>query len=312
MWPAVGPPARRLARCIAAIALVVAMVGCQFFTAGADAQQRAQAVLAQWDKQMASEPPDAVIVTDGLVAGGGWSGDNADNDKVAFMAGLITANPALPSDQPSPGTVAWADGSTQTVELISAAQALDGLVAAATDHKCDGCTALTVTGARLTNESRPTARGTASVPVWQFEFAPADQPINPITYVAVKDATSFGTDSLPPDNANAWAIDDLLTAYGNAQSTSLTVAFVGSPYAGDNPCGADYGAQSVEFDRAVAIIVNETHRVVQLGACDAVGATRTAVSKLSRPLGQRVVLQIRFGTPVELKDEPPPVDQTTS
>ena len=218
-----------------------------------------------------------VVFIGGLLAGGGWNGDNANNDKIAVMSGLLEASPPLPEEVPPPGSVAWSDGSSTQVDLISASAAFDRAVAELRDAPSSGkCERLLAredsAGAELTTQDRPTSRGTAGVPVWQLEFQPSDSPIAPITVPAVKDAISLATDSssLPNDDNAGVYID---TAYGDAGSSTLTVAFTGSPLHGDKPCGSDYSAQAVESERAVAVIVSESR---ELDACGMFGCRRIA------------------------------------
>ena len=78
--------------------------------------------------------PDVFQFTNGLVSGGGWSGDNGNDQKIAFYAGLLEAVGPLPTDVPPSGTIDWVGGTKQSVELISAAEAFAGLVANAEDR----------------------------------------------------------------------------------------------------------------------------------------------------------------------------------
>jgi len=285
-------------------------------TAGPSDLARAQAVLDHWAALKASGPPDAVVVTDDMTSGGGWGGPNANDDKIAVISGLLTADPPLATDVPSDGDVVWPDGTTQAVQLISAADALAAMIAETGTPKCDGCTPVVVTGAHLTTGRHATPVGDASLPVWQFEFKPADDPMQPITYVAVKGAFSEQNDAVPGTDVGGWGlpVDDLDRAYGNSQSASLTVSFTGAPYDGSNPCGADYSATAVESDLAVAVVITESHRpgVSTGGACLSFARERSVVAQLSRPLGNRVVLQVRYGTPVEVIDGPAPTDDLSN
>ena len=103
---------------------------------------------------------------------------------------------------------------------------------------------------------------------------------------------------LPPWNPNdppvGLAID---SASGTVGGRQLTVAFVGAPLPGDQPCGEDYTAEAVESDLAVVVIVTR-HPHVTIGACTAVGAPRTATLALAAPLGERTVLEVQQGRPV--------------
>lgn len=78
---------------------------------------------------------------------------------------------------------------------------------------------------------------------------------------------------------------------------TLTVEFVGALSAG--ACGADYTARAVESEHAVLIVVEE-HPHVHVGAraCTAVGILNQVTVRLSRPLGERAVLEAERGMPV--------------
>ena len=67
----------------------------------------------------------------------------------------------------------------------------------------------------------------------------------------------------------------------------------------DKPCGDDYTAEAVESDLAVVVIVTR-HPHATIGACSAVGARRTATATLAAPLGDRVVLDLQTGAPVQV------------
>ena len=272
--------------------------------------QQARQLLASWDALIGAAPADAIVFTGGLEDGGGWNGKNAEDQKSAFNAGLIEAQPDLSAETPPPGSVQWPDGSTQSVDLISASAALAALVADSDGSgSCDGCSPLVVVGAKLVSVKVQTSRGLASVPAWQFLWTDQDTPIDPVTFVAVKDAVVVGDGDLAGATYDG---DPLELAYGTAQSTSLTVSFVGSPWPGDNPCGAEYSASSVESDRAVAVIIEEHHSAspfpVQTPpiACPAVGLVRAISVDLSNPLGERTVLDVAYSKPVPLGTGPVP------
>jgi len=280
-------------------------------TANAANITAAHQLLAQYDAMHSGAPSDSFAFTDGLIGGGGWNQDNGGDLKVAFYAGVVQAVEPLPAEVPPPGQIKWADGTTQSADLVSAAQALDRLIANAEDPKsCDSsCTPLKVTGAKLTDIMVVTSRGHATVPAWEFEFVPDQQPMNPITFIAVKDATVG-----KPQDPGGYRGPRIDSAYGNAQSTAITVAFTGSPWTSSNPCGSDYSGTVVESDRAVAVIVNATPPSFEFPsappgaayACPAMGALRTVTVDLARPLATRAILDVNSGALVTLKDEPPP------
>lgn len=267
-------------------------------------RQRAQRILERWAGATVSADPGSIAIAGDLTNGGGWNGPHADDHKIAFMSGVFEASPRLSSNEPPAGQVSWEDGSTEKVSLLSAAEALQAMAdeLRTGGGRCPECQPMRVTGAQLVSGEVQTPRGPATVPLWQFEWAPGDEPIDPITYVAIRDLIVVSP--LEPGDIRAMRIDQ---AYGSAASSDITVEFVGSPYSGENPCGADYTAEAVESDLAVVVIVHEHHSAgVVSGACALVGAARTAVAHLSAPLGERVVLDIQDGSPVPLSDAPAP------
>lgn len=280
-------------------------------------QDQARKALDRWADVIGDAPPNAIVFTSGLTRGGGWHGKNADDKKVAFYAGMLEATVTLATETPPPGEVTWPDGSTSAAVLLSASEALDDLIvtAEAPDSCGQGeCDRLKVIGATLTVAERDTSRGVARVPVWEFEFAESDVPLNPITQVAVRDRVILG----PAGEWDPYGDNPIGTrieaAYGTPADTQLTVSFVGSPGRGDKPCGADYTAEAVESDLAVVVIVRASQTFTPdsprptLMVCIALGALRTATVELDRPLGDRTVLEVQFGTPVVVIPEDPPPD----
>ncbi len=116
-----------------------------------------------------------------------------------------------------------------------------------------------------------------------------------VTRPAIADAIAI---ALPPWNPNDPPVGVTIdSASVTADGRQLTVAFVGAPLPGDQPCGEDYTAEAVESDVAVVVIVTR-HPHVTIGACTSVGAPRTATLKLAAPLGERTVLEVQQGLPV--------------
>lgn len=277
--------------------------------------QQAQEYLARWAEIAAGAAPNAVVLVGELTRGGGWHGPNADNAKSAFLSGLIEATVELPTQAPSPGEVVWPDGSTATVSLFSAAEALDDLISQTGEGECSGCQAVKVTGAKLVTGEAETSRGPATVPLWQFEFAAEDAPRTPITHVAVRDRIIAPPEPpWDPYGGNPTG-DRIDAAYGTPQDSELTVVFVGAALPGDQWCGADYTGEGVESDLAVVVIIHgQSHPPSGLkpGGCWALGATRTALVKLGSSLGNRTVLEVQFGTPVTLRSGEPPQDEISN
>lgn len=303
-----------IARTVAALSAALILTGCAYLVGGSSAGQeqnlrdRAHLILDAWAQAVASATPDAIAVAGDLTGGGGWNGPNAGDQKIAFLSGVIDASPPLPTAAPPDGQVTWSDGRTRAVALLSAAEAFDRMKREASDtgNACPECQPLVVTGAQLVTGQIQTALGPAQAPLWQFEWVASDEPLQPITYVAIKNVTV-----VPPESTGPVQLIHVDRAYGSAAASDVTVQFVGSPGPGDQACGKDYTAEAVESDLAIVVIVHqESSYTGPPVACSLVGALRTAVAHLSAPLGNRVILDLQQGTPVPLSNEPPPPDQT--
>jgi hypothetical protein len=222
---------------------------------------------------------------------GDWEPEVGDNNKRALMAGSVEAGASLPAATPPDGEVRWQDGTTASVALNSAQQAV-AAIKAGTSEACGDCTPLRITDARLTTGRIETSRGSATAPVWDLTV---EGTAVTVTRVAIADAVAI---VLPP-----WNPDDppvglaIASASGTVGGRQLTVAFVGAPLPGDQSCGEDYTAEAVESDLAVVVIVTR-HPHLTIGACTAVGAPRTTTLELAAPLGERTVLEVQQGRPV--------------
>lgn len=107
------------------------------------------------------------------------------------------------------------------------------------------------------------------------------------------------------DQPPAWDAEDPPTGIVpdsvevSADGQGLVVTFVGSPRPASEPCGADYTGEAVESDLAVVVIVIERGRLGPQ-ACEDIGATRTTMVTLAEPLGNRAVLDVQQGLPIEV------------
>ena len=253
---------------------------------------QAQAALARW-AAAAGDKPGIVFVGELTGQVGDWEEPVGGNNKIALMSGLIRPSASLATQTPAPGEVTWADGTSTTVGLLSAAQALDQIVKSA-GSTCSDCRSLDVTAARLTSGTVETSRGPATAPVWEFTIQGTSVKV---TRVAVAGGTSVVPPPWDPNDAPEGISID--SASGTPDATHLTVSFVGAPDGADRPCGADYSAEAVESPLAIVVIVVE-HRNPTAGACLLVGAVRSASVDLASPLGDRTVLEIKQGLPVPL------------
>lgn len=280
----------------AALALA-SVASCVGSGTSAQLRQQAEASLQRWaDAVAAAGGPSAVVpVGDQTGQVGDWEAEVGDNNKRALIGGLVEADGPLPSALPPDGDVTWGDGTAASVHLMTAEQAI-AAIRAGTSAPCDDCTALRVSGARLTSAPMQTTRGPATGPVWEFSVRGTAVKV---THVALANAIVVKPPAWDASNpAGGMWLD---SAEASASGQEVTVTFVGSPLAGDKPCGEDYTAEAVESDLAVVVIV-VSHSHISLFGCSgpAVGATRTAVAELAAPLGDRAVLQVHDGTPIPI------------
>lgn len=256
---------------------------------------QAREALARW-AEATDKSGGATISFVGDLTGqlGDWEPAAGDN-KAALMAGLLTAPTPLSDSRPSRGHVRWVDGDSVEVDILSAADALDDLVAAGAVNECADCRPMRVTDANLATGLVETSQGPAEAPLWVFTI---EGTAVRVTRVAVDPSITVVPPPFNADNPPEGLSIDL--AFGAPGSKKLTVSFIGAPKSAAEGCGADYTAEAVESDLAVVVIVNE-RRNPSFGACPAVGKTRTAVVTLAEPLGERAVLEVRQGLPVPLR-----------
>lgn len=286
----------------ATLLTIAALAGCTVLEPGASGSSRpadpvhAQALdaLARWADAAAKSGGSSIsFVGDQTGQIGDWEAAAGDN-KAALMAGVVVAPTPLSDDRPSRGKVRWVDGDNVDVELLSAADALDALIAAAIANggECADCLPLRVTDANLATGLVETTQGPAEAPLWVFTI---EGTAVRVTRIAVDPSITVVP---PPYNADhPPAGISFGFATGSPGSAKVTVSFVGSPYPGNKPCGADYTAEAVESDLAVVVIVIEHANPTQ-ASCRAVGMTRTATVTLKAPLGKRAVLEVTQGLPV--------------
>ena len=260
--------------------------------------QQAHDALARWaDAVRKSGGASITFVGDLTGQIGDWEAAVGDNNKPALYAGMVQAPHGLPDTPPASDKVRWLDGSSVDVQVMSAADTLAALVAAATS-RCDDCQPLEVTEAQQATGLVDTSRGAANAPIWVYSIAGSAVKV---TRVAVDESVTVDP---PPWNANnppdGVRID---SATGSADSKKLIVSFIGAPLGAEKPCGEDYSAEAVESELAVVVIV---HRHLWQGTmapnegCSLAGAVRTAKVTLEAALGSRVVLDVQQGLPVSV------------
>ena len=287
---------------VAAIGLTICLTGCAVGAPSASADpdaarlhRQAQAALDRWAAAIAAAGGGPAFVPVGELTGqiGDWEAEVGDNNKSALMAGLVQADIALPAEAPPGGTLRWRDGTTAGVRVISAQGALAAMTADGAGASCPECVPLLITGARLTTGPVETTRGPATAPVWAFTVKGTEVEV---TRVAIAAPVTVVPPPWDPNDAPVGI--SVESASGTLGGRQLTVGFTGAPAAGDQPCGADYTAEAVESSTAVVVIVTaHAHAVAE--ACSLVGAPRTATVGLAAPLGERAVLEVTQGLPVQ-------------
>jgi hypothetical protein len=223
---------------------------------------------------------------------GDWEANVGDNNKSALMAGIVQAVVKLSAQAPSDGELRGQDGTTATVRLISAQEALSEMRAAGSGA-CPGCVPVRITAAQLTAGPVETSRGPATAPVWEFTVQGTAVKVTRVAIAAPVTVVPPPWD--PYDAPVGISID---SATGTVGGRQLTVTFVGAPAPGDQGCTADYTAEAVESPTAVVVILTEHPHYPFFAACSAVGAQRTAAVELAAPLGERAVLEVKEGLPV--------------
>ena len=216
---------------------------------------------------------------------GSWEDAEGENNKLALEAGLVETVTAIPDERPGRREVKWVDGSKVDVDVLSARQALDALIAAGT-VECAACEPLRVTDANLATGLVETSEGPAEVPMWVYAVRGSAVRI---TRVAVDESVSVD----PPP----WDADDppeglsINLAMGEAGSKQLDVQFVGAP----EDCDVEYDVEAVESELAVVVLVTPDG---ESECADLLGQLRTANVTLDAKLGERAVLEVRQGLPV--------------
>ena len=280
------------------LALAAALLAaCGNGPSSADAEKvHAQATVAlnQWAVAVAAAG-SAPVVPVGELTGqiGDWEAAVGDNNKRALYAGRVVTTSILEGGGRRDGEVLWQDGTTTRVPLISAQDAIVAIETTATSS-CDDCVALVATGAKLISAPIQTTRGPAMAPTWSFAIQGTAVEV---TRLAI--ANSVTVSALPWDPVFPLVGLHVDSAMGTLGGQEITVSFVGAPEPGDKPCGEDYSAEAVESELAIVVIVAR-HSHLTFGGCTAVGARRTALATLSKPLGTRVVLNVDDGQPVPM------------
>jgi hypothetical protein len=233
----------------------------------------------------------------------------------AIGGGRLKAAVPLPDARPVPATMRWEDGAAADIPLVSAAEAFAAVLAEpCRQTPCDQ-PQLRVTAADLGAVPAQTAHGWASVPAWLFTIE--DTPVR-IARIAIAPDTAPGKvhDSFHQPGVdyarvhhgllpNATAATADSSPGSNPSATALIVEFPGAP-PGNGPCEGEYTAHVIEGVSAVVVVVQplqkpkrarDKERDVSCAPLSPFGPFRQQTVYLSRPLGERVLLDISDGLP---------------
>jgi hypothetical protein len=201
------------------------------------------------------------------------SGFPDDSTKIAFGEGRFALATALPKGSAAVGRLSAAGA----YDLLRSSGLSSGIKVAP----------LKIRSVRLATATFVTDRGRRRLPAWQFWFKRVLKPASVLALAPPRLFTPPRLEELgQPGTGNS--IEDSATAERSGRL--ITISFIGA-HAGNRPCDASYTASAVANRRAVAFAV----RAIPVPAppntiCTAVGYTRTAVLRLARPLGARVLI----------------------
>jgi hypothetical protein len=236
------------------------------------------AALDRWASFPVDAEPRPLVLLGGDVTGplGGFASDEA---KEAFLQGAFVDPASLPSGP------AAADG----YDVVTAAQAVELLRDSGTPGP-EAVRPLVITSVQLGRANFETDRGSTELPAWMVSMAGVEAPA---AVLAVSPDAIFRPpgDDLPPP----------FGATGTDTSTELTISFSGAP-PGTGPCGAEYTADAVGSETAVAVTIRELPASPSTTdgrvACSSVGYARQLTISLASPLGARVLVAAATGAAV--------------
>jgi len=237
--------------------------------------------------------------------------------KQAFQAGLFRLKGSLP-DTPASGSVRFPDGSLLRVPVVGARTAyrlLDrggaacngpttpppardsqpappsaGSPGGVTSTGLGPCTALTVTGARLSTAPLRTSRGVATVPVWLFTVEGLSGPVGRVAVSPDAVGQIPEPPALPslPADARLEAAQDLVGVGGESLRFRVGVS----------PCDKDVRARVLEDDGVV--VVGASFSRTYGSPCPAIMMLDPVRVTLAAPLGGRLVVDVVTGRPMAL------------
>jgi hypothetical protein len=276
-----------------AASLVVLLAGCSHPYAGKplpapdlDRIIRQQAVdaLARWDAAAKGfTGPVILLVGPPFGRVGEWE-PYAANYQDSVDVGHFILDDDLPLSTQGESVLRLTDGRRVSLPTVSAAEAFNA--APRTAGSCDSCPILRIVGARLGKGPVRTTRGIVQMPLWTYD-------INGTSVKLTRPAVALPQPSVTPppwDSTHPPAGVQAQSASGSVGGRTLTVMFIGGQ------CD-DYRAQTIESDAAIVVLIYDRPRAAGV-MCPMLGYPLQLTATLTRPLGERAVLEVREGTPV--------------
>lgn len=242
------------------------------------------AALTAWKDFPVNAKPRPIITFDRTIEHIGPAGFTAEPDrkldwscnKFVFAPG-VTLPATAPSSAIATGTSYPALGASEAYSELMAARARFAYQA----PQCPMARPFVIKDVRWQTAGFPTDRGTMQMSAWLFDISEIDAYLG---YSAL-DPSAFWRNGVSPEG--------MMGGHSSADGLTLTIGTIGGPET-PGPCGEDLSASAAESDTAVAVAIASRFHTPPAGeACPLVGYSRTVVVRLSRPLGGRVLVDVK-------------------
>ncbi|SFF18437.1 hypothetical protein [Streptomyces mirabilis] len=247
------------------------------------AESRARQVADAWDGSEAARQwrqgyhpvADAVQLPEGGLR------DKADQR--AFTTQNFVLRGALPALPHKDGEVRWTSGASLTLPLMEAREAYERVARGGNDGPH-----LTVTGAKPGEMTLATSRGPATVPAWLFTLEGYDTPLKRAAVGPSKLPESpIGPSRDVPAGALV-PLDRLVEVAGDGRSVTV-LADHGS---------CDSGPAVHVWETGTSVVLSASVLGARKGPCTGEMIRARVTVKLTRPLGDRILLDAHTGRPV--------------
>jgi hypothetical protein len=247
------------------------------------ADSRARQVADAWDGSAAARQwrrgyhpmADAVQLPEGGLR------DKADQR--AFITQNFVLRGALPARPRKDGEVRWKSGASLTLPLMEAREAYERVARGGNDGPH-----LTVTGAKPGEMTLATSRGPATVPAWLFTLEGYDTPLkraavgpSKLPESPIGPSRNVPADTLAP-------LDRLAEVAGDGRSITVLA----------NHGACDSGPAVHVLETRTSVVLSASVLGARKGPCTAEMIRARVTVKLTRPLGDRILLDAHTGRPV--------------